>query len=593
MQTVADYLRENDVNDLRPCESWAKVFKQAIQHTRRLDRIDLLDDNRPNESDAIKTYRNKIARRLTREGVYKFIAKKSRIYKNSGVNIDKNAISETLREWLDTKPFVQNGRRLTFAEYMYEIISMRAIEDANALHVAFPINPKNAMINPSAPVEIGGMTANESIGILPMVVPSKQRRLLNDDIVIFCAGEWEFGENDKHSEPYYFMADRFDWFIHYPVRYERGKPVYETTLWYNHNSGIVPAQSLAGMPTMDENDQVYNESFLSSYFEYADEFVTAFSDSQAVRVQHSYPKTVIDQIPCPANCRNGKVVSLNADGTENVDKCTVCGGAGIITDLSPYNVIRRPQHQIGQPENASNNPVIEYVVPPDSILKFGYDVAFDLLEKGKKSIGLDLLESLSESGVAKEARLEDLIDMLTMIGNAEIYFMETFLAQCESLLVINPNDRIMPKIKHPESYAIKTQQMLLDAAKNTIPSDRVQKAKEYFKASYKGQDTLIRVMSLAHDYAPLLGVEGSELQTRLNFAYTPDDLVKADRAVWAFTKLSETYDNFMLMDDDRLFALADELIAPYLPDEPLPLYNPAVGGELPDDQPTDDDGNNE
>jgi hypothetical protein len=575
MQTALEYLEKHNLRAMQPMPVWDAVYRQAIQHTRRLKRIDLLEVNRPNESQRIKEYRNEIARRLTREGVYKFIAKTSRIYKNSGVNVDAKGISATLLEWLNSRPFRFNGRQLNFSEYIYEVVTMHAIEDPNALHVAFPINPQNVQVNPSAPVDEGGLRSNEQIGILPLIIPSKQRRVLTDEVVAWQHGEWAFGNNNASKAPYYFISDKQEIYIHYPTRYEGGEVVYETELWYRHQMDMLPAQSLMGLLSVSEQGEIYNESFMAAFFEYADEFVTAFSDSQAVRVQHSYPKVVLDDLPCPANCRNGKVFDLDKNGKQLITECSVCKGTGIVNDIGPYSVLRRPQGMPNAPERANDTPV-EYLEMPEAALRFGHEVAFELLDKGKRAVGLDILESLAESGVAKEARLEDLIDYLTMIGNSQIYFMETFLAQCEALLVVTPSNRVKPTVMRPNSYAIRTQQMLLEDAKNAIGSDRVQKAKEYFKTAYKGQDKLVRAMGLAHDYAPLLGLEGQDLQTRLNFAYGPADLVKADRAVWAFTKLTKTQPNFLGMSDEQLFALADELIAPFIQAE-MPLSAPETG----------------
>lgn len=568
-RTAPDYLAQVDLSGEKPLSVWDKVFKQAIQHTRRLKAIELLDVNRPNESDVIKSYRNSIARRLTREGVFKFIAKKSRIYKNSGLDIDKGSISDALNEWLNTKPFVVNGRRLGFQDYIYEFLSIVEIEDPNALHVPFPINPRNRHINPSAPVEEGGLSSTEQVDIEMLIINSWQRRHLDEHIIAWQHGDWMFGRDDEFKAPYYFIGDRDNWYMHFPTGWDKGRITYDTILWYAHNTGSVPGQTLPGILSKSEEGKDYNESFLSTYFEFADEFVTAFSDSQAVRVQHSYPKTVMEDLPCPANCRNGKVFSVDNDGKEQSHMCKVCKGTGIINDIGPYSVLRKP---VGGLNTKTSERPVEYLEMPESSLRFGHEVSFEFLDRGKRAVGLDLLENVSESGLAKEYRLEDLSDFLSLVSESEVRFMETLLWFCECLLVVDPADRIMPVIKRPDSLEVKTAHMLMEEAKQALPSDRVQRHKDYFKSVYRGKPRLIRIHSLAVDYAPLLVLNDNELTTRLATAYTPEDLIKADRAVWAITKIAAEYDSFMTMEDTRVFELADQIIQPFIDKERLELY---------------------
>jgi hypothetical protein len=201
--------------------------------------------------------------------------------------------------------------------------------------------------------------------------------------------------------------------------------------------------------------------------------------------------------------------------------------------------------------------------------------------KGKRAIGLDLLENVQESGIAKEYRLEDLQDMLKVIGDAFSDMIESYLWQVESLLVVNENSRTEPTVKRPEQYTVKNSLMLLEEAKQAMSSDRQKRAMTYYEVAYKGDAVTIKIFELAHKWAPLFGMSEEELKIRMSTAYDNNDLIKADRAYNIFRDIAEQSDNFMIMSDEQAFALADKAVEPYLEQSMLLL-------EDADSMPTDE-----
>lgn len=570
--TVPEYVRRNGAPQQLPTHQICKrVVSQAMRHTRRLKDNDLFSISRPSESEEIKEYREKISRWLTHEGVMKFTSKVSRIFRSVSV-ISETGMSEDLTAYLNENPFFFAGRQYGIEDFFFQCVMQSAVEDPNAVLIAMPYNKEHPEINPSAAIEDGGVPANKAIDIDARIIASDLLRVDERDVIAWVGGQVMLEDDKKYD--WFYMADPMDFWVLMPVRLEEdenGKehPVYELLHWYHHGSEIRPGVKMPGIVSTSESNEKYHESFLQIYYEYADEFVIAFSDSQAVRVQHAYPKAVMSEIPCPENaCNNGEVYFTDSSGVENVRKCKTCGGLGMIKNPGPYNTLVRRKER----GETTTPPVLEYISPDPAMLKYGHEVSFEILKRGKKAIGLDLLEDVQESGVAKEHRLEDLQDFLLMIGIGFNQAIEMFLWQLESLLVIDSNKRIYPVVKRPEQYTVKTSGMLLEDAKAPLPSDRIQKSMTYYNVAYRGNDSLIRIYELCHAYSPLFGLSGADLNIRMASGYTEQDLVKADRAFWAFQKIAEKHENALLVkSDEELFKLADEIIEPFLPAPELQL----------------------
>lgn len=564
----------------------AEILEQAQRHTTRGGLRALLESTRPNESESVRDYRVETTRHLTQEGVKRYLNKVSRIFRSISV-IDEDNVSKQLSEYLNSRPFYFAGRHMGIEDFFYSCVMQMAIEDPNAVLLAFPYNPDNPEVNPAAPEGEGGLSPTKTVGVKAKVVPSELLVYDNEHFIGWKSGAKMVPKGNAMAEANIFtISDTEAWYIVEPKRYEQAEGrgwyvVYDTKLWYRHDGGR-PGMRLPG-DTKKSVKGDYNESFLWIYYEYADEFISAFSDSQAVRIRHSYPKTIMAEVPCPGEGCNGGYVKRKdtIEGKYINSPCKICQGTGVIRDPGPHDTLVKARTIEGE----TLNDVLTYVTPDNSILDFSYNTPFDLLKRGKQAIGLDLLEGLNESGVAKEYRLEDLQDNLKVLGDAFTDNMESFLEQVEALLVVDDSSRLYPTLKRPEQYTVKSSYMLLEDAKEALPSDRVTKAMQYYRNAYKGDPETIRIFGLAHGYAPLFGLSGEELKIRLGTGvYGEKDVIRADRAVWVFRQLSSR-PGFMTMEDLKAFEEADKILEPYFPDDPVPIYTP----EGPPEPPRDDD----
>ena len=535
----------------RPAQSteWAKVFNQACGHTRRLDTDEALEKKRPSESKEILDYRIENRRMLTKEGVDRFLSKSGRILEGYGINF-AGEISKELEAFLLAEQFYYLAQYSGLKEYTYRVILPSAIEDPNGWLMVWPENSED----PSLPAAKN--PANKPVKITTFVIQSDQIYAANDNYILWRHG---FIKIENKHYPVLRSSDKVNFYIHVPRQTEdKKKIVWDSELWYNHNYDYLPINILPGNLAKSNDGYEYNESFLHSYFEYGDEFKGQFSDDQAIRVQHAFPKVIMSEMPCMAEgCKSGKIHSINRKGEKVISDCQSCDGKGKLLDPGPYGILIRPK-QLS--ETGDNPEPLSYVNPDTSVLKISYDTSFDLLERAKMSIGLDILTDLNESGVAKDARLEDLQDLLVNIAGSLFDTLEMFLYMIEGLLVPNPASRKPIKIKRPQNLKLKDQTALLNDYEKALPSDRFSSAMDFYENKYKGQEEIIRAHELAMTYAPLLLVPASEVPALMSAGiYGALDIRKRDRAERIFLTFAKRADFFRKSEED-LFAEADRLI---------------------------------
>jgi hypothetical protein len=276
-------------------------------------------------------------------------------------------------EWLSTGPFRINENILTISEFMYQVVLPFMIEDPNGLLVPWPrISPGNN-IPPAAPIEEGGLPQNQRVDVAVEIIPSERVVYLSEFIVAFNAGLWFVDSERKEKKPYYKVIDRDGFYLYVPVKDGNNKIKYSLVVWYEHGEKKIMTTAAGGVITRFSSvdkvsgsvDATYYESFLRPYFELADEVTVSFSDNQAVRNQHAYPKLVMGQIPCTnSECKSGTIRILDQEGKAiGVDNCSTCNGKGYIQNPGPYNVLVRESNLMDEKDNG---PTLEYVSPPSA-----------------------------------------------------------------------------------------------------------------------------------------------------------------------------------------------------------------------------------
>ncbi len=554
------------------------VKRQAMRHTRRMAANPLFDQQRPNEPEIIKKYRNGIKRMLSKDGYDRWCSKVGRIIEGAGLIIDRQTLNENTAEYLATEPLTYMWQYSGIQEYFLRQIIPYCIEDPNAMIVTFPYNPDFPEIPLSRPINEGGLPPNITPAIRLDVIPVEDIIYTDESEFLYYGFEvdipWgDAGETKRERVQFQWTANEvFIWYPSYNSRYEL---TYTQELWYLHEFGFLPINFMPGRLSISEDGNYYNESYLHPYFEYADEFSAAYSDVQANRVSHLYPKVVMTEMPCPGKgCKGGKVKTINKLGEPDVKDCDTCSGTGIIKDGGPFSVIVQ-KASTGMDGEAKNANPYQYVTPPTEVFNIAWEKTFELLERGKRSVGLDLLLNMNESGVAMEHRLEDLEDLLKDFAGALIDTMEVCLECMDALLNVNPESRKAPKIIRPKKFDIKTALGHKMDYDNTLPFDRYNSALTLIQNKYRGDDVKSKVYKEAFKYAPELLLSEQEFSVRLaSGIYQTINAIKRDYTVMLITEFAESLgeDVYLNTPYERTYEAIEQQIQQLAPAQDLPLF---------------------
>lgn len=553
-------------------EKWKSVRQQSSGHMLRESVTHLYDVVRPNEPSEVRDYRQTVHRDITAVGPWNFISKVTRIFLDNDIRPNYDNMSDAMFEWITGQPFYESYTiQFDVEQFMYQVLLPFTMNDPNGFLIAFPFNDRAPDIAPSEPVELGGLSPLERVNIENILISSADVVFISDRVLAWNAGkmEWKKGM----SEPYYFVVDDYEFILYYPTT-DGNKLIYRAESWYFHGLGSVPAQQVGGILTRFDSQphqsgemQFYFESFLRPYFTFADEFVTAFSDNQAIRIQHAYPKQVMKPIPCiNPQCEDGKIRIRDPESGQIISKhtCGTCHGSGYITNPGPYNVLIRED----APGIENSGPVLEYVVPPPDIIQHSYDVSFDLLTRGKKAIGLDILENLMESGVAKSMRLDDLRDKLWSVAANIRRVMQNHLIAVERMLNIDSSEQVEPVVYLPQRIHFTDRSLLKEEAETSLLIDRENSQLSYLRQKYRDDDVQFRIYEIAFDIAPLMLLNESETSQALAVgAYGPIDVIRRDKVIQVLTEIAETVgaNDFLSADTNTVIEVAETLLSQYYP----------------------------
>jgi hypothetical protein len=570
MPTAKDFVSQNPEffrNEIAVKQDWLRVKNQTIEHVRYLETSELLNTNRPREDEDIKEYRNNIKRRITAAPINKYRTKTSRIFRSSGLAVSEESLSSSLKEYLDSMPYRYLNRPTNLNTYIFEVVYSRAIEDANAVEIILPYNPSNPDIAPILPVSAGGVMKNADLPIKKVIVPCEDIIYFDADIFSWYGGMMPVPGENSHTrnEKWYWLLDN-EWFYRYvPVRIEQGKVVYEVKVWYPHDTGmgdekIVPVNVVPGDIVYSETGNIaYQVSFVSGMVEYFDEAISRFSDGQAVWYTTAFPVQVMEETDCTApGCFNGYVQNPNSKAKSKTISCSTCGGSGKMARPSPYGVIIKKKTVEGE---STTGKAYELISPDTNILDLTYKIPFDLIQKGERQSGLDVLEhKIEESGVSREMKFEDMKDRLADNAEKIAAFTQAHLFFTECLLNPDRKTRKMPKVNTPTDFQLKTSYDLKKDVDDALPADRLHKTMIYFRNIYKDNNRLLKVYETAYKYAPSLVYDWPEAKEMEGLGVLEtNDLVKRSNAINIFTEMSKlaTWDT---MTDQRAFELADEMM---------------------------------
>ena len=544
--------------------AWLKVFNQAKEHTRDVEKSKLTEAARPHEPPEIQDYRNNNDRKLTKADVEKYRTKTGRIYRSSGLRVNEATLSDWLKEELAANPYEYLGTPTNLMDYVMNEVYARSIDDANFVSIVFPYNDRQEYVPPIWSFSEGGIPKNERVPMKTISIPSSEITYFSSELFAWKGGLVSY-KKGKHANVYW-LVDKTSFWLWYPITEKHGKVQYELIEWYPHNTGsgeekVLPVNLAIGVLAFQENDQYqYQNSILHGYFEYADEFSTRFSDGQGVWINFSSPVKVVAAKKCGnPECYKGNVKTFDdktgkANGTKS---CNDCGGEGMNYTASPYGYYVKREVKDG--ETVDSKPY-EVIGAQADAVEMAYNIPFDLLKKGRESIGLDVLIGLNESGVAKDKRLEDTKDKIADNADKIKKWIENHLFFKECLGQIDRSKRIIPVVNVPIDFDLKSSEDYRIEVEKALPNDRIEKELNYYRSIYANNESLLKIYKVALSEYPLIVLEWSELKEREMLGYiTKEDIVRVDNVIPALRKISKGND-WLKLENEKIVQKVDEML---------------------------------
>lgn len=560
--TATDWISSNEYFYLNfvPDSTMEEVYNQALRHIDRQSKNSILDEFRPNENEQVKEYRNKNKRDITHGDVDRWLVKMSRIIRDNVFSSFSG--SERLEEYQAEAVYPVLGEGMDYFNWIMEVVLPTSIKDPNFIKVNLPFLPDKPYLPPADGLD-------QTSGYVPfreLIIPF-DRVFERENVIAFQWGIKTIGEgNSKRDVNLYWVGDAVNWYQMEPY-IEEGTVKYKALHWYKHDSGQLPFTNGVGVLKKG-----YKESLLRSYFELADEFDSMFSDNQAIAVNHAYPKIVMIELPC-MTCKKGgsatgRVEVKTSSGVE-YKTCPTCNGSKIMSVPGPFATLSVPadsgisEHPI-RPADA-----IHPVVYGESLFTSRVKIAWELLDKAKKSIGLDLLEDVQESGIAKQYRLEDLQDVIGNVVKHLHQFIRNDLWLKECLLQPFPDQRIEPVFDIPTTFFIEDETEILKDVQSLPISERQIKIIDYYNRKYAHDPVTAKAYEMSVIYAPAQLFSQDELSGRMGLLFSSDQIVKGIYATWAMREIGES---ILTLPRDRIFQQADQLIQPFLTSIPVNVF---------------------
>jgi len=484
-------------------ENELRVYKQSIRHNVWLKEIDLIKDKFPNENDAIQKYRNTNKRQFTKEVPRKIVQGVVSCLSNIPLEVRSN--NSKFLNWFDSEPFMFSGDKMNFMRWSINSLIPYAFIDPNAILVPFP-----KFIDQFTPVEIK-----------PKIIAYNMRYVTDDFVIILKQGSNQF-----------YVADKMELF----VGTVSDKITYE--LIYPHNLGELPFTYLPGLYSFDATtNKQYNESILSSTYEYLDESLVSFTTDQAIRLKMN-SILIRPGLKCGnSGCDKGTVI--NQEG-RTVD-CPVCKGTGLAKRPSDLDDFVVPP---GDSMQGENQKIVEpkYINPETAVAEFHSRTWKEYLFEAKKSVGIDALIDKSESGEAMKKRLASFEEFISYLLFLTYKTTGTkFFEMCHKLLNVNKADWIdFPLIVTPKRIEIKTPEILKQNFNEAIGSEKIQAAREYYNSIYQDNELMKTAMSVLIKYYPASLEKNEDLQILLiSGVYTSREIAKSRRALNVIIEIIE------------------------------------------------------
>ena len=499
-------------------KSYVETVKMANDmriHAEGIYPKEMIEERRPSESLAVKNYREKIWKPITKEIFSKVITELNKIRRSSDWAIkyddgkvpNKIADGESMKDYCESKyPFFGS-----VTNWVFKVLLSAYCKDANSIIAVMPkidsLLPLNEYCNPFSHVVL-------SENVIDFV---------HNDYLVFKSTDkviYRNGDIESFGDVYFIITtekiqkwDQADGTKKFNLSYE-----------FEHNIGILPAFRVEGLYKKAMDDTFIFESRLSSMIPRLDEALREYGDLQAEVVQHIFSqKWEIIGDDCGRCKGKGKVKGVGFNASETV--CSECEGSGM-KSRGPYSSMQLRAPMAGE----SNLPIppAGYIQKDVEIVKIQDERIDKHIFKALSAINMEYLAEtpLNESGKAKEVDKDSLNNFVHSIAEDLVSTMDKiyyFICEYRYKEVVQDNLRkeFLPYISVPEKFDLLSSTYLEDQLEKLKkgqgnPFIITQVEKDYVNKKFEGDNLTKRKVLLGIELDPLTGLSDDDKMTRLS-----------------------------------------------------------------------------
>lgn len=426
----------------------------------------LIKNQRPNESDEVRSYREKIYEPETENPIARVLSLLEKIRRSPDwmIRFPKDVptiinAEETLEQYMSKRYPVYDA----FENWLFEEALRTCAIDVNAVIAIIPqrfeiapteyLQPVAHIFNSNAVVDFVAddycVLKSEDLSSL-LTVDEQVARLNNIQPVSMDSNE-NFYVN--------FNAGQVYWVID-TLSYQKWEVMndgkYRLTLSYRHGLRNMPAFKVPGKFVKRVGNNVLKKSPLRQMVPHLNKAARESNDLDAGVIMHLYlEKWRIDNSECKKCKGVGEVPTSNG-----VKECTTCKGTGRATGKSPFNEVVVKMATLGQ----ANVPVppLGYVEKNTDILKLQDERVEKHIYRALEAVNMEHLADiqLNQSGTAKEYDRDEMnstvysfAESICNIANLCAYYFNELR---NSGVVQNEQQRkeLLPYIPVPEKFDI-------------------------------------------------------------------------------------------------------------------------------------------
>lgn len=418
---------------------------------------ELLSDRRPNESEEVQKYRQKIFVEITKGVITKVLTCLSKIRKAEDWDIKYDPKADTNRINENERPFEYFEKKFphftSVTNWTFNVALKNYVIDANAVCIVMPLE-----VN---------ISEGEYLRPFPFIFNSPQvwDYAQDDYAIIYSTDKSKYTEGNQE----YDDGDIF--FVVTTEKIQRWEQVkrdrtMELRLDYSHGLGMFPGFRLGGQFSKSMDGTFIWESRCSGMVPYLKEAVREYTDLQSEVVQHIHSeKYEFSTIDC-STCKGiGKVKR-----GESTIKCKDCNGTGTARN-SPYlSRVIRPAKPGEQP---IPTPPAGYIQKQVEIVKIQDERVENHKYRALAAINLEFLMQapLNQSGLAKEVDRDEASIFINSNGEDVVSIMDKvyFIGGEYRYRVVMPDKKariaLLPKIPVPDRFDLMTVGLMIDDVK--------------------------------------------------------------------------------------------------------------------------------